>query len=374
MGGAVATLPACSRGAPEDRRAPKPGSWIPVSPRKVRVGLVGYGYSRFGAEFGFQDHPNVEVVAVSDLVPERCAELAKAARCGKTYPSLEKLVEDPRIEAVWCATDGPSHARHSMLVLEHGKHVACAVPATLTSIEEGEKLLAAVKRTGLKYMMFETSCYYEDLYAMRQLHLAGLLGKILYAEGEYYHYKKDPLPSFQNWRTGLPPQLYATHANAYCLGVNGGTFTDVSCMGVVSHLDWLQPKSNSYGNTMGTQVAVYRTSEGGIARMAISWDTPGHQGVTGRVRAEKGSVFGTYDGLSQSMPDLRRPPLPPGVPPGGHNGSHGPLMHEFIMSILLDRQPAIDIYAALNLSVPGIVAHRSALKDGENLKVPQYKA
>ena len=47
-----------------------------VSDRKVRVGLIGYGVCRFAADFGFQDHPNVEVVAVSDLIPERCAELA----------------------------------------------------------------------------------------------------------------------------------------------------------------------------------------------------------------------------------------------------------------------------------------------------------
>jgi len=45
--------------------------WEPVSERKVRVGIVVYGVCRFGAAFGFQDHPNVEVAAVSDLIPER---------------------------------------------------------------------------------------------------------------------------------------------------------------------------------------------------------------------------------------------------------------------------------------------------------------
>ena len=41
--------------------------WEPVSDRKIRVGIVGYGVCRFGAAFSFQDHPNVEVTAVSDL-------------------------------------------------------------------------------------------------------------------------------------------------------------------------------------------------------------------------------------------------------------------------------------------------------------------
>jgi hypothetical protein len=35
--------------------------------RKVKVGLVGYGFSKFSADFGFQDHPNVEIVAISFL-------------------------------------------------------------------------------------------------------------------------------------------------------------------------------------------------------------------------------------------------------------------------------------------------------------------
>src|SRR5690606_31461099 len=64
---------------PVDPKASK--KWKPVSDRKLRVGIVGYGTCQFGAAFGFQDHPNVEVTAVSDLFPDRCAELAKACRC-----------------------------------------------------------------------------------------------------------------------------------------------------------------------------------------------------------------------------------------------------------------------------------------------------
>ena len=60
--------------------------WKAIFDRRIRVGIVGYGVCQFGAAFSFQDHPNVDVVAVSDLIPERCAGLAKACRCAKTYP------------------------------------------------------------------------------------------------------------------------------------------------------------------------------------------------------------------------------------------------------------------------------------------------
>ena len=79
---------------------------------------------------------NVEIVAVSDLFPDRCAELAKVARCATTYPSLEELVKDDRVEAVFVATDAPNHAQHCIEVLQHGKHVATAVPAVYGSLED----------------------------------------------------------------------------------------------------------------------------------------------------------------------------------------------------------------------------------------------
>ncbi len=348
------------------------GSWRPVSDRKLRVGIAGYGYCKFGAEFGFQDHPNVEIVAVSDLLSDRCAGLAEACRCSKTYPSLEEMVKDDRIEAVFIATDAPSHARLAVEALKHGKHVASAVPAVFGSLEDAAHLFEAVKSSGLKYMMFETSSFHEDCHAMRQIYDAGGFGKIVYSEGEYFHYMPTPLDSYKGWRIGLPPQWYPTHSNAYYVCATGGSFTEVSCLGVPSVLDYLQAANNHYKNPFGTEIALFRTSEGGVSRMGVSWDTPGEGGETGRVRGQKGSFYGEFEGL-EKPPSVVLPPLPPGVEPGGHGGSHGYLMNEFVTAILQDRKPSVDVAMALNLTVAGIKAHESALKGGETLKIPQYK-
>jgi predicted dehydrogenase len=347
--------------------------WVPVSDRKIRVGIVGYGVCKFGADFGFQDHPNVEVVAVSDLFPDRCSELAKACRCSKTYPSLEELVKDDTIEALFIATDAPSHTKHVIEALRHGKHVASAVPAVFGSLEDAEKLYDEVKTSGLKYMMFETSCFHEDLFGMRAIYNAGGLGKLVYSEGEYFHYMKEPIDSYRGWRIGLPPQWYPTHSNAYYIGVTGGTFTEVTCIGTRGIVEHLQPGNNIYRNPFGTEIASFVTSEGGTARMGVSWDTPGDEGERGRIRGQRGSFNSKYDGQEINLPLMKRPPLPPGVQPGGHGGSHGYLMNEFITSILLDRKPLVDIATALNMTVPGIVAHRSAMKNGKRLKIPQFR-
>jgi len=384
LGGAIAGM-GMAAAAAEEKPIPgfedtqsntdKTRAWQPVSDRKVRVGIVGNGVCKFGAAFDFQNHPNVEIVAVSDLIPERCAELAQKCRCAKTYPSLEELVKDPAIEAVFVATDAPSHPRHCIEVLKHGKHVASAVPAVFGSLEEADALYQTVKAaSGLNYMMFETSSFHDDCYAMRTIYNAGGFGKMIYSEGEYYHYMETPIDSYKGWRIGLPPQWYPTHSNAYYTCVTGGSFTEVSCMGIPSVIEHLQPANNVYANPFGTEIALFRTSEGGMARMAVSWDSPGFGGEMGRVRGQKGSLYGKYDGLDDvSALNLAKPPLPPAMSAGGHGGSHGYLSNEFVTSILEGRAPLVNIAWALNMTVAGIVAHQSATKDGELLKIPQYE-
>ena len=197
--------------------------WTPISDRRIRIGIAGNGHCRFGTTFGFEDHPNCEVVAVADLFPERCADLARAVRCDTTYPSLEKMVEDDSIEAVFIATDAPSHAAHAILAMEHGKHVAVAVPAVFGSLDDAHRLFETVTKTGRKYMMFETSWFRPECCAMRALFRAGALGPLRYTEGEDFHYhaSKTPTPSHGNWRCGFPPLWYPTHATAFHTGVSG---------------------------------------------------------------------------------------------------------------------------------------------------------
>jgi hypothetical protein len=129
----------------------KNGAWQPVSDRKIKVGIAGYGLCKFGAAFGYQNHPNVEVVAATDLDPARCAELTKVIGAKKTYASCEEMFEkDKEIEAVYIATDAPSHARLCIAGLKRGLHMCSAVPAVFgkDQLELADELFATVKRAG----------------------------------------------------------------------------------------------------------------------------------------------------------------------------------------------------------------------------------
>ena len=349
--------------------------WQPVSDRKVKVGIAGYGLCRFGGAFFYQNHPNVEVVAATDLDPGRCAGLARAVGAKETYPSCEEMIQkDKEIEAVYIATDAPTHAKLAVMALNYGKHACSAVPAVFgfKAEEEAEELFEAVKKSGLKYAMNETSTFHADLWDKRTQYQAGALGKIIYSEGEYYHdFGPNGLPGYnpQNgkidvngWRRGLPPMWYPTHSNAYYVSITGGRFTEVSCLGTPGL--YKEHKENQWKNPFGTEVGMFKTSEGGISRMAVSWDMKNAHGEMGRVYGQKPhnpSINGS------------RPALPPGVGAGGHGGSHGQLTNDFITSILLDREPTVNIGDALNMTMAGVIAHKSALKDGEWMKIPQYE-
>ncbi|MDO5552771.1 MAG: Gfo/Idh/MocA family oxidoreductase [Planctomycetia bacterium] len=353
--------------------------WQPFSDRKVRVGIVGNGVCKFGSSFGYQDHPNVEVAAVSDLFPDRCDELAQACRCEKKYPSLEELVKDDSIEAVFVATDAPSHVDHVLKCLEKGKHVMCAVPAVFGRVEDGERLLEAVKKSGKIYALNETSAFHDDLYASRLIYQAGGFGKMNYTEGEYFHYSVGTTDSYKGWRIGLPPQWYPTHSNAYYTCVTGGSFTEVSCFGHVGSKDCYKPGNNTYNNTFGSETALFKTSEGGVARMAVNWDAACLPSESGRNRGQFGSYLDSWQGMTPESNaiveklKLKKPALPPGMDAGGHGGSHGYLTVDFIDSILRERKPCVDIITALNTTIAGVIAHESAMRDGELLKIPQYK-
>jgi predicted dehydrogenase len=349
--------------------------WQPVSDRKVKVGIAGYGFCKFGSTWFYQNHPNVEVVGATDLDPMRCADLAVAVGAKKTYPSCEEMIKDKEIEAVYIATDAPSHARLSIMALQHGKHVAVSCPAVFgfTAFEQADALFNAVKSSGKIYMMNETSSFHADNYNARVQHQAGTLGDIKYSEGEYYHsFGTRGLPSFNpkngkidlyGWRRGLVPMWYPTHATAYYVSVTGGRLTEVSALGTRSENAQFQPDDNPHQNPFGNEVGLFKTSDGGISRMAIAWDMKNAHGEKGRVYGSK--LFG------KRM--IQRPPLPPGANGPHHGASHGYLTNDFIESILLDKYPTVGISEALNMTLAGVVAHQSALKDGEWMSIPQYE-
>ncbi|MCX5683303.1 MAG: Gfo/Idh/MocA family oxidoreductase [Planctomycetota bacterium] len=370
---AVLLAPAAALAAPE-----------PKSDRKVRIGVVG---GNFGAQWQWHLDPNCIVEAVSDLRTDRREYLQQVYKCDKPYESLEKLVLDPKVEAVAVFTGAPDHARHVLECFKHGKHVISAVPACLT-LDEAREIKEAKERTGLTYMMAETSYYRWPTILARQFWKEGRFGGFLYSEVEYYHNligsDKDGLSVVdgkRTWRYGYPPMLYPTHSTCFHVGVTGERLTSVSCLAWGDGDPAL--KDNPYNNPWCNQVALFATSGPSICRCNVFWRVHSD----GERAQWLGRTMSMYMPGASGQPlvireagkkDVREVPdyfplLPePMRIATGHGNSHGFLTHEFITAFVENRPPAVDLYEALAMTVPGIVAMESSRKGGERLKVPGF--
>ncbi len=374
---------------------------VRAAPKKVRIGVVGGG---FGCSFQWHEHPDCIVGAVSDLRPERRERLMRTYKCSKSYNSLEELVLDRNIDAVAIFTEGPNHVKHVVEVMKHGKHAISAVPASLgAGVEEAELLLATVKKYGLIYMMAETSYYQQPTISVRKFHEQGRFGKIYYCEAEYQHAGLEVL-YFENgkrtWRHGLAPMHYPTHCTAFLTGVTGERLTEVVCHG------WGDDdpicKDNVYNNPFWNESAMFKTDRGHAFRCNVWWKgahrgTERAQWIGNRmsfycgelnglgpviVRSAEGRKEKDDAGFVRDLPELERYEQPawwktdmlpePLRHDTGHYGSHTFLTHEFVDALTHDRRPTVDVYEALAYTVPGIIAHESALHGGELMKIPQY--
>ena len=366
--------------------------------QKIRIGIIGGG---FGTGFYFHEHPNCKVEAVSDLIEARRNTLMRVYKCNKSYESLEVLLKDKNIDAVFIATPAPDHARHVIASLNAGKHVLCAVPAAMT-LKECAELKAAVEKTGLTYMMAETSYYRQGFISAKKMYQNGDFGSLISAAAEYNHPGLEVL-YFNNgkptWRHGLPPMLYPTHCTAFLVGLTGERLTSVSCLGWGDDSPML--KNNPYKNPFWNETAFFKTSKNRPFRVEVNWKGAYHEAERAEWRGDKMSFYyptaaspqfktikvteveGRDDaGFRHTVNKVENYNVPqwwntdllpePLRHNSGHEGSHTFITHAFIDALIQKKSPDVNIYEAIAYTAPGIVAHQSALKGGIEMKIPSF--
>jgi len=366
------------------------------SGKKIRMAVVGGG---FGSSFHWHEHPRCVVTAVTDLYAVRRTKLRDSYRCDSVYDTLEDMLKKRNdLDAVAIFSDAPSHVKHVKMCMEHGLHVVSAVPACM-SLEDAEQLRAIKEKTGRRYMMAESSYYRQPCIYARDLYKKGGFGEIFYTECEYYHdfsfdeRLNSPQSLYYNpdgsnsWRQGLPPMRYPTHSLAFHIGVTGERVISVSCQGLQDPTKIARLKTNPYNNPFFNEFALMRTNQGHMIRHNECRQIAAVESERAQWFGEKGTLLMAKVGVH---PDTWHPRygkaepakipnywmsemLPPNMRhESGHGGSAVFISAEFINALVEDREPAVNVYDALAMTVPGIVAHQSALKDGESMKVPNF--
>ncbi|HOX36450.1 MAG TPA: Gfo/Idh/MocA family oxidoreductase [Candidatus Brocadiia bacterium] len=387
----------------------------------ISIGLVGLG--AFGSEFAdlFKSHPLVDRIALCDMEPERIARFAKKESWRDkfnerdAYDSLDAICASD-LDALVIITQHWLHAPQCVQAMESGKHVYSAVPViTIPDSDEilewCDRLVRTHERTGMRYMLGETTYFRPEAMYCRRKAAEGSFGNFLFAEAQYFHDVEHGLRGVKQHRlvgkAGLEwieksadyqrrgilsgPMHYPTHSTSGPVCVMNARALKVNCHGTPV------PSGDSYfdDTAFGNETALFRMSNNATVRICEfrncafagteSFSIYGTKGCYLKKNGHKSED--TWQDLwsekSLSVAEMRDP-LPPEVVEafrrsgrgddfyGGHGGSHAYLVHEFVDAIANDRQPAINVYEAAHYMAMGAVAHKSALRDGETLDVPDW--
>jgi predicted dehydrogenase len=376
---------------------------------KIRVALVGLG---FGAEFVpiYLHHPMVESLSICDTNPEIVNAIGNQFEVKHRSTNLTDILNSDEIDAVHLVTPIPYHAQQTIAVLESGKHCACTVPMA-TSIEDLQRIVAAQQNSGKVYMSMETAVYTRRFLYAREMVAQEEIGRIQFLRGAHYQ-------DMENWPSywmGLPPMHYATHAVAPILALANTRAKIVHCFGSGTMRPELQQQ---YNNPFPIETAIFELeNETNLAaevtrflfqtarsyvesfnvygeKGSFEWEQiNGEDPVTFRMTVSPQSQSGRGNAIKAErvrVPD-RQDLLPKEIARftkrgvydethahlsfmqgGGHDGSHPHLIHEFISSIIEERQPLYDVITAANWNAAGICAHTSAMQGGIRVEIPRF--
>jgi phthalate 4,5-cis-dihydrodiol dehydrogenase len=109
---------------------------------RLRLGIAGLGRAFTLMLPTFARHTAIELVAAADPRPE--ARNAFAAEfSARTYATVEEMVADPKVEAIYVATPHQFHVAHVEAAAAAGRHILVEKPIAVTLIECDRMIAAA---------------------------------------------------------------------------------------------------------------------------------------------------------------------------------------------------------------------------------------
>lgn len=369
--------------------------------KKIRVAITGLG---FGAEFIpiYQKYRQAELVAICQRTQSKLDSIGDAFGIDKRYTSYEDMMMDPDIDAVHINTPIPDHGWQSIAALKAGKHVACTVPMA-TTMEECREIVSLCTEKNLTYMMMETVVYSREFLFMKELYEKGDLGKIQFLKASH----QQDMDGWPDYWPGLPPMLYATHCVGPVLALTRDQAEYVSCFASGTIREELHHHYNSTYAVESTHIKfkgsdlsayVYRSLFDVARQYRESFEVYGSKkSVEWPLIEHRPLVVHTAKRPEPEIPEEVQCPdyahlLPEEIQPfttqgvydldekqhlsftqgAGHGGSHPHLVHAFIDALLKGAQPYPNAVESANITGVGILAHESAQKGGEIIKLPDF--
>lgn len=365
---------------------------------QIKLGVLGVRRGKAHIEAAQNFCKNISVTAICDMDKEIADSVAAELNIGQVFYSMDGLFASD-VDAVVIATPIPDHAEHVIAALKAGKHVLSEVHAA-TTLEDCERIAAAVKETGKKYMMAENYCYYRPLSVVHNMIKDGQLGDIYYAESDYlmdFHLRPGFPEVAGEWRKntyfGTRGHPYITHSLGPLCFIMNERIASVTCQ-----------TAGDYPIFKADRMCILllKTESGKLIRLRSSFLSPrpnvftyySFQGTKGCYEGQIGPndnhrvhIRGLCgDQEWKNVFDFKEYyPAFWDIFPEGHfddtaddccskfDSGLPVMVKAFADCIIHDTEPPIDVGMALNWTAAGILSGVSADCNGIPVEVPRFK-
>ena len=141
-----------------------------------RIGIIGAGWIADKMAQAIAPVADIEINAIASRSIEKAEEFARTHNIPKAYGSYEDMVRDPEIDLVYIATPHSHHYEHSMLCIEHGKHVLVEKAFTANA-GQAEKLIEAAREKGLFITEAIWTRYMPMSHKVKEIMESGIIGE-----------------------------------------------------------------------------------------------------------------------------------------------------------------------------------------------------
>ena len=151
--------------------------------KTLRVGVIGLGMGRAHIQ-GWQEHPQVEVVAIADPDAARLALVGDELKVAGRYASAEAMLATEKLDVVSVCTPNKFHVELALAALAAGCHVLCEKPMAMNAAE-AQAMLDAAKRNDRLLMIGFVRRFGNDCTIAKDLIEHDRMGDIYYAKTTY---------------------------------------------------------------------------------------------------------------------------------------------------------------------------------------------
>jgi predicted dehydrogenase len=143
--------------------------------RPIRFGVIGAAGIATSVVPDLLLVPGIEVVAVHSRTRASSEALAEEHGIARIHDTLDALLADPEVDAVYVATPHTLHRSQAEAALRAGKHVVCEKPATTTA-EDTRALVDLARAEGLLFLEALWMAFSPGYIAVRQAIADGRVG------------------------------------------------------------------------------------------------------------------------------------------------------------------------------------------------------